>query len=69
LKPYIGMKDETDFIRAGLDRLADLTHLALIIPTKDPDRLERTLQLVYQVVEVLAWARQHSGDAERQKRD
>jgi hypothetical protein len=29
--------------------------------------LERTLQLVYQAVEVLAWARQHSGDAERQR--
>ncbi len=67
MKPYTGMTDETNFIRDRLDRLADLAHLALITLSKDPGRLERTLQLVCQAVEVLAWARQHSGHAERQR--
>jgi hypothetical protein len=61
------MKDETDFIRNQLERLADLAHVALITPTKNSDRLERTLQLVCQSIEALAWARQHSGYAEHQR--
>ena len=54
-------------MRARLDRLADLAHLALITPSEDPARLERTLQLVCRALQVIAWARQHTGNAKHQR--
>jgi hypothetical protein len=61
------MTTDRDTLRAYLDRVADLAHLALIAPPEDRARVERSIQLVSQALQMIAWARQHSLDEAHQK--
>jgi hypothetical protein len=61
------MTEKPSTLRAHLDRLSELTDLALSAPPEDRARVERSIQLVSQALQMIAWARQHSLDEAHQK--
>jgi hypothetical protein len=52
---------------ANLDRLAELANLTRQALSEDCARVERTIQLVCRALQVVAWVRQRTGNAEHTK--
>jgi hypothetical protein len=64
------MTDDPDTLRTHLDRLtelADLAHRALITPPEDRARMERAIQLICRALQTVAWVRQRTGPADRER--
>jgi hypothetical protein len=58
------MIDDPATMRARLDRLSYLAHRTLTTPPENRARVERTIQLVCRALQLVAWVRQRTGNAE-----